>query len=163
MQKEFLQIEDLKLWGKNPRSITRKSFTRLKKHLKKYGQYKPILVNQDNVVVGGNMRVRAFADLGIKKVWVSIVNTKNEGEMLEYALSDNETFGFWNDQQLAELIQDIEIDVGDFKVDVKSVDLDKLLKRFGPNEDSEDDKEDPDIDFSEKVKCPRCGHVFKHE
>lgn len=100
---ELRQLKDLKNWEDNPRSILKEDFERLKSQIKKLGLYKTLLVNQDNIVLGGNMRLRAFKDLGFKEVMCGIVETTNPGEMLEYALSDNDQAGVTDDLKLSEV------------------------------------------------------------
>lgn len=131
--KTWTATENLKLWDKNPRIIKEEDFNRLKKQLADLGQYKPLLVTEDGVVVGGNMRFRAYADLGVKELWVSILSFADiegkpgvksvlidgkfqiitgdtprefqsiEHAMLEYAISDNDHAGKTDTQVLAEL------------------------------------------------------------
>lgn len=158
-KKEFKKVSELKLWEDNPRSITSENFERLKKHIKKYGQYKPILVNNDNVVLGGNMRVRAMIDLGIEEAWVSVVDAQTRAKMLEYAMSDNETFGDWDEQELAALLSEewIDLDVHDFKIDVSKKSLEELLNSLGPEENEEEIEEEQE----DLVECPNCHHKFK--
>ncbi len=166
MQKEYRKIEDLKLWDENPRTITSENFERLKNHVKKLGQYKPIIINQDNVVVGGNMRVLAMRDLKIKEVWVTVVTTKSRAEMLEYAMSDNENFGDWDEEKLAEMLSEewTNITAKDFKLDFGKETLEELLEKFGPGEDDaseEVDENEEDKKDDGSVECPKCHTVFK--
>jgi len=117
---KFIDINILKLWGKNPRSISTKGFTRLKKQIETLGQYKPLLINQDNIVLGGNMRLRAYRELGKTDVWVSQVETKTEEDMMAYALSDNDRAGFYDEDLLANLSGDYpDFEWGDYSIDLK--------------------------------------------
>jgi hypothetical protein len=100
---ELRKVSELKNWENNPRSILEEDFNRLKEQVAQLGVYKTLLVNQDNIVLGGNMRLRAFAKLGIDEVMCGIVETKDEGEMLAYALSDNDSAGTTDDLKLAEV------------------------------------------------------------
>jgi hypothetical protein len=113
---EIRQIADLKNWENNPRSILEEDFKRLKEQITRHGVYKTLLVNQDNIVLGGNMRLRAFKDLGITEVMCGIVETANEGEMLEYALSDNDQAGVTDDLKLAEVYHLHPIDTKLYKI-----------------------------------------------
>lgn len=103
MKQEFRKTSELKLWEDNPRNIKPKDFERLKKQIQELGQYKPLLITEDGTVIGGNMRLRAYMDLGIEDIWVSVVNPKDENQMLAYALSDNDRAGFYDDDLLANL------------------------------------------------------------
>lgn len=93
----------LQNWEKNPRNIKKKDFIRLTRQLLKLGQYKPLLITPEGIVVGGNMRLKAYTELGIEDVWVSVIEPKNEDELLEYALSDNDRAGYYDSDLLANL------------------------------------------------------------
>jgi hypothetical protein len=129
-------IRKIRCWEKNPRAIQKKDYARLKKHIQKYGQYKPLIVFRKKdyyVTLGGNMRLRALRDLKFKEVFILEVFPKNEQEKIELSLIDNDRGGYYDEQQLAELIypyKDI-IKLTDFKVDIDIpvLDLDKLVNR----------------------------------
>lgn len=115
---ETRKLSELTNWENNPRSILEEDFVRLKGQIKKLGVYKTLLVNQDNIVLGGNMRLRAFTDLfgADHEVMCGIVETKDPGEMLEYALSDNDQAGITDDLKLAEVFHLHPIDTQLYKI-----------------------------------------------
>ena len=115
---ELRKLGDLTNWENNPRSILEEDFKRLKEQIKKLGVYKTLLVNQDNIVLGGNMRLRAFTDLfgAEHEVMCGIVTTTDQGNMLEYALSDNDQAGITDDLKLAEVFQLHPIDTQLYKI-----------------------------------------------
>ena len=156
-----MDIKKLKLWDDNPRIITAENYERLKNHIKKYSQYKPLIINQHNIVIGGNMRLRAMEELGFKEVWVVMVTTKGRPEMIEYALSDNEQFGEWDEEKLAEMLTEdwVDIDVKNFKIDFGKKSLEDLMNEFGPSDDDQEE-EDEDEDKKKTVECPKCHHIF---
>ena len=117
--KDTRKLSDLHEWKDNPRSITTSGFERLKKQIHKLGQYKPLLITPDGEVLGGNMRLKAYRDLGINDVWVSVVEPKDENEKLEYALSDNDRAGYYDDDLLANLLPNYDIDWSQYSVDLK--------------------------------------------
>lgn len=116
--KETRKLSDLKEWKKNPRNITKKGFERLVKQVKRLGQYKPIIITPDNEVIGGNMRLKAYRELNMEDVWVSVVNPKDENEKMEYALSDNDRAGYYDSDLLANMIPDYDLDWNDYTVDM---------------------------------------------
>lgn len=153
---EVWSIERLKNWDKNPRSISDKDFARLLAQIKKLGVYKPLLVTKDGTVLGGNMRLRALQELGQSQVWVSVIDPKDEAEMLEYALSDNDRAGEYDEQQLAELATLYPIDLELYKVDLgKAQPLSDVLNRFGP--EVEEDEPPPLPDEAES----KLGEVYQ--
>lgn len=137
--KDFRDISTLHEWKDNPRSINKVDFERLKLQIKKLGQYKPLLVTPDGTVLGGNMRLKAYEELGISDIWVSIITPKDKNQMLEYALSDNDRAGYYDDDKLANLIPNYaDIDWTQYAVDMKPPeDIQKLIDRITPVEEDE--------------------------
>jgi DNA gyrase/topoisomerase IV subunit A len=135
-------------WEKNPRDVRKDDLQRLIVQIKRLGQYKPLIVfrrDADYVVIGGNMRLRALKKLGIEKVSVNIVKPKNDAQILEFALSDNDRVGFYIEDQLAELAKEFKdvIPMDDYKIDVGQVlKLSEVLGNFSPAEyiDVEEDE-----------------------
>jgi len=163
--KQFAKITELKNWDRNPRGIKVQDFERLKTQIKTLGQYKPLLVTPEGEVLGGNMRLKAYESLGIQDIWVSIVEPKSEAQKLEYALSDNDRAGYYEDDKLAELINEFkdQIPLDLFKVDLaNNLDLDVLLRQFGPDTSIAGQGEQiiDEKTWTLKHKCPKCGFEF---
>lgn len=156
MKQEFRKTSELSLWEDNPRNIRPKDFERLKKQIQELGQYKPLLITEDGTVIGGNMRLRAYMDLGIEDIWVSVVNPKDENQMLAYALSDNDRAGYYDDDLLANLSSAYpDFEWGNYAVDLAPpTTLDDLFK----TEVEED--EAPEVDeTSEPVS--KLGEIYQ--
>jgi hypothetical protein len=151
----YWPIEKLKPWAKNPRKISSDDYELLKKKIKRWGQFKPLLVTEEGIVLGGNMRLRAFKELGIMEVWVSVVKPKNEAEMVEIALTDNEMAGRTDEGKLQDLIRELPgIELGDYKVDLGSpVSLEKLAEGYKPV-DLPGARESV---MEREMVCPHCG------
>ncbi len=134
-----VSIGKVENWEKNPRGCKKEGFERLKKQITKLGVYKPLLVYFDihkkkYVSLGGNMRLRALRDLKYTDVDISLITPKNEAEKLEYALSDNDRIGYYEEDALAELIEQNKknMDMDIFKVDTKEpIGLDEILALSG--------------------------------
>jgi hypothetical protein len=141
--KETWPIGRLSNWDKNPRSIRKADFERLKRQIKKHGQFKPVIVTPDGEVIGGNMRLRAYRDLGIADVWVSVVDPKDEAEKVGIALADNDRAGYYEEQAVAELLCSIpDLDLEDYHFDLgKTVSAKDLLGQFAPVEEDDFDVE----------------------
>lgn len=161
-KKEFRNIVDLTSWDKNPRFLTKSDFERLKNQIKRLGVYKPLIITKDGVVLGGNARLQAYKDLGFKEVWVSVVDADTEGKKIEYALSDNESVSSYEEEDLAELLMntDAEFELEDYKINLESISLDKLLKKFGPGEELTSDGSKKDKS-KKMITCPQCGYEFR--
>jgi len=152
--KEIRNINDLHFWDKNPRDIKPEDLERLKKQIVKFGQYKPLLITEEGEVIGGNMRLRAYKELGVTDVWVSVVSPKDDNEKLEYALSDNDRAGYYIKDQLNELRAEFDIDWSEYAVDIKPpVNLDWL------NENEIEEDEAPEV--AEGEPGSKLGEVYQ--
>ncbi|MFA5377897.1 MAG: ParB N-terminal domain-containing protein [Dehalococcoidia bacterium] len=159
-------IGQLDLWDKNPRGISKADFARLKKQITKLGVYKPLvayLAKGRYVVLGGNMRLRALKDMGVKEVEVSIVEAKTEARRIEIALSDNDRAGFYEEDKLAELVypEISNLDLETFKVDLgEAVDLKRVIEGVSSTGSGGDQEQVDKLAKNESVICPKCGHEF---
>lgn len=137
-EKLFVPIGELVVWEKNPRTIDDEGKERLKRQLKKLGQYKPLIVCKDGgeyVVLGGNMRLLAMTELiqeGFDKfrlVWVTEVVANDDKTRLEYALSDNDRAGVYDKQALVDLARGVDLfEYDDYRIDLdESMPFDVLL------------------------------------
>lgn len=138
----FKDISELSNWDKNPRDIDDKELKRLKEQITELGIYKPFIILEDGTVIGGNMRLTACNELGIKgKVPVSIIYPKSEEEKIKYALSDNDRAGHYVEDKLKELvISHPALQLSSFSVDLgKQVTLKSLASDL--NEEKFDNQE----------------------
>lgn len=155
--KEYWPVAKLQNWDKNPRNISTEGFERLKKQIQKLGQYKPLLITPDGTVIGGNMRLRAYRDLGVSEVWVSVVEPKSESEKLEFALSDNDRAGYYDDDLLANLTAEMpDFNWEDYSVDLKEpTNLGDLLDQF------KEVVEDEVPEVSDEPAVSKLGEVYQ--
>lgn len=109
---EVLNIKQIKFNDKNPRTITPTQLKKLKKSITEFPemlQLRPLVVDENNMVLGGNMRLKALTELGIEDVPVQRVETLSEEKKKEFIIKDNVGYGDWdwdvltNDWDLAEL------------------------------------------------------------
>lgn len=118
-EKVIWNIDKLRNWDNNPRSISPEGMERLKKQITKLGQYKPLLITADGTVLGGNMRLRAYRELKMTDIWVSIVEAETEESKIEFALSDNDRAGKYEADDLANLIGNFPtVDWADYSIDI---------------------------------------------
>lgn len=98
-----VKISAVKENPNNPRFIKDEQFRKLVKSLKDFpemAEVRPIVVNQDMVVLGGNMRLKAMKEAGWREVPVEIVDW-TEGQQREFIIKDNGSFGAWDWDMLA--------------------------------------------------------------
>ena len=92
-----IPISELKEYEYNPRRISDTEFNKLVASIKEDGYHQRIIVNQDNVIIGGHQRKKALLEAGLKEsdiVEVLIPDRKlNKEELDRINIRDNLTFG----------------------------------------------------------------------
>jgi len=152
---EKRKINELHLWKDNPRTISKRNFERLKNQIRELGEYKPLIITKDGTALGGNMRLRAYRELGFKECWVSVVGAETEEEKLKYALSDNDQVGEYQNDDLANVVGNLpDINLEDYSVNLgKTTPISDLF----PQEIEED--EVPEVGEGEPDS--RLGKVYQ--
>jgi site-specific DNA-methyltransferase (adenine-specific) len=84
-------------------------------------EIRPIVVNADMIVLGGNMRLKACKEAGLKEVTIIFADDLTEDEQKQFIIKDNVGFGEWDWEQLAnewdaDNLQDWGLDIPDFEV-----------------------------------------------
>ena len=105
----------------NPRLIKDDKFRKLVKSIEEFPDMlnvRPLVVNKDMVVLGGNMRLKAIKEAGIKEISIEIVDW-TEDQQKEFIIKDNVGFGEWNWDDLANDWDEIQLtdwglDIPDF-------------------------------------------------
>lgn len=94
-----LPIKDIKKNPNNPRKIAPKQLERLTDSIKEFPEMlakRPIVVDENLVVLGGNMRLEACKRAGLEEVSVLIADDWTEEQKKEFVIKDNVNFGFWD-------------------------------------------------------------------
>lgn len=100
---QVVAISQLKSNPSNPRLIKDDKFHKLVQSLKDFpemAKVRPIVVNTEMVILGGNMRYKAMKEAGWKEVPVEIVDWPEEKQR-EFIVKDNVGFGEWDWEILA--------------------------------------------------------------
>lgn len=131
-----VKISRIKPNPKNPRTIRDEKFEKLKKSIQDFPDMlmkRPLVCFTDTdsklVVLGGNMRLKAAQDLGLKELPVILADGWTEEQKAEFLIKDNVGFGEWDWQQLAnewdtEKLDEWGLDVPGFNVEAEAVDDD---------------------------------------
>ena len=101
---KIVDIKEIKENENNPRYIRDTKFKKLVKSIKDFPEmleFRPIIVDEDMVILGGNMRLKACKSAGLNKVWVDIVKGWSEKQKQEFIIKDNSSFGEWDWDLLA--------------------------------------------------------------
>lgn len=99
-----VNIQEVRLNEENPRYIKDHKFEKLVKSIKEFPQMldlRPIVVNQDMIVLGGNMRLRACREAGLTEVPIMYADNLTEEQQKEFVIKDNSSFGEWDWDLLA--------------------------------------------------------------
>ena len=100
---ESLPISQVRPNSENPRYIKDEKFKKLVQSIKEFPEMmpvRPIVVNKEMIVLGGNMRLKAMQEAGLDKVWVEVVDWSEEKQR-EFIIKDNVGFGEWDWDELA--------------------------------------------------------------
>ena len=114
-----VKISDIKTNPKNPRLIKDDKFKKLVKSIQEFPQMlelRPIVVDENNIVLGGNMRLKACIEVGLKEVFIVKAEDLTEQQKDEFIVKDNVGFGEWDWDILAnewdtEKLQDWGLDL----------------------------------------------------
>jgi site-specific DNA-methyltransferase (adenine-specific) len=105
MNIETVKISTVKSNPNNPRVIKDEKFEQLVQSIKDFPkmlEIRPIVVNDDMIVLGGNMRLKACKEAGLKEVPVIKASDLTEEQQREFIIKDNVGFGEWDWEQLKE-------------------------------------------------------------
>jgi len=102
--KQQVKISKVKGNPSNPRIIKNDKFKKLVKSIQEFPEMlklRPIVVDEDMIVLGGNMRLKASKDAGLKEVWIEVAEGLTEEQKKEFIVKDNVGFGEWEWDMLA--------------------------------------------------------------
>lgn len=122
----------------NPRFINDSKFDRLVKSIQDFPEMlekRPIIVDENFIVLGGNMRLKACKKAGLKEIWIDQVTNWGEEKKKEFIIKDNSGFGEW-DWDI--LMNEWEVkDLYDWGLDIPEIPLEDI-------EAEEDNYEEPE-------------------
>lgn len=100
----IVEISKIRNNTNNPRFIKDDKFRKLVKSIKEFPEMlelRPIVVDEDMIVLGGNMRLKACIEAGLKQVPIIIADNLTENQKKEFIVKDNVGFGEWDWDLLA--------------------------------------------------------------
>lgn len=124
-----MKLSKIKGNPNNPGIIKDDKFKKLVKSINDFPKMmalRPIVVDENFIVQGGNMRLKALQELGFKDIpdeWVKQVSDLTEDEKKEFIIKDNVGFGEWDWDNLAnnwdvEKLTDWGLDIPNFEAEV---------------------------------------------
>jgi ParB-like chromosome segregation protein Spo0J len=139
-----MKINELKSNPNNPRLIKDHKFKQLVKSIQDFPQMlelRPIVIDENNMVLGGNMRLKACLEAGLTDVPVIHANNLTEAQKKEFIIKDNISFGEHDWDALANEWNIIELD--EWGLDIPAF----------ANNDIEESKDNA----KGGKTCPNCG------
>ena len=129
-----LKINQLQQNNSNPRLIKGEKFKKLVKSIKDFPQMlelRPIVIDENNVILGGNMRYRACIEAGLKEVPIKIAKGLTEEQKQEFIVKDNVGYGEWDwallgNEWNTKLLDDWGLDVWKNEDDLEEPEFDEL-------------------------------------
>ena len=123
----MIKLATIKTNPNNPRLIKDDKFAKLCERIKANPntlKYRPIVVDADNIIQGGNMRYKALKELGYKEVpdeWIAKADDLTPEQMREFVVVDNVGYGEWDfdllgNQYSAQELNDWGVEVPTFEV-----------------------------------------------
>jgi DNA modification methylase len=124
MQTKTVKISEIKPNPNNPRLIKDEKFVKLVNSIKGFPEMleiRPIVVNSDMIVLGGNMRLKACKEAGLKEIPIIFADDLTEEQQREFIIKDNVGFGEWDWEMIAnewdpEQLDDWGLDIPDYGV-----------------------------------------------
>jgi DNA modification methylase len=110
--KQLIKISQVKSNPNNPRLIKNDKFKKLVKSVQDFPEMlelRPIVVDENMIVLGGNMRLKACIEAGLKEVWIEVANL-TEQQKKEFTIKDNVGFGEWEWDMLANEWEQTELE-----------------------------------------------------
>lgn len=163
-----MELDKIKLNPNNPRFIKDEKFKSLVKSLIELPvmtTLREVVVDEDNVIIGGNMRFRAAKEAGWKEIPTKVF-TREMADENNKLTNQNKTYA----QYCKEIMIKDNVSGGEWDWDKLSAEFEKEeLEDWGMNIDNFIDINDFSIDNNEevdrldeksKVKCPNCGNEF---
>lgn len=144
--KKLVNIAAVKENPENPRFITDANFKKLVKSIKNFPEMlekRPIVVDEQMIVLGGNMRLKACKAAGLFEVWIDIASGWTEKQKREFIIKDNAGFGSWDWDILANEWTEEPLNEWGITIPEEWIEPEEVVK-----EKPEDDQ---------KVVCELCG------
>lgn len=138
----MIKLSTIKSNPNNPRVIKDDKFTKLVNSIKEFPkmmELRPMVVNADNIVLGGNMRLKALKEAGYTEVpetWVKSAESLTEEEQRRFIIADNVGFGE-HDWELLQADWDVD-ELSNWGLDIPDS---KIIS----GEAEDDDYEIPDV------------------
>jgi ParB-like chromosome segregation protein Spo0J len=151
MESKRVKISEVKLNPNNPRLIKDDKFERLVQSIKDFPEMlniRPIVVNKDMIILGGNMRFKACKEAGLKEIPIIVAKDLTQEQEREFLIKDNVSGGEWDWDILAEEWDVKQLDI--WGLDMPKISETEKLSKLEFEDIYYEPKEIPDINLE---KC----------
>lgn len=173
MKTKKVKITEVHTSESNPRVIKDHKFKKLVKSIQEFPEMlnlRPIVVNEEMEVLGGNMRLRACIEAGLTEVPIIIASDLTEEQQKEFVIKDNVSFGEWDWDILGNEWENVSL--GEWGLDVWQPETDYapiLEPKYDTSEvtDADIEKTADGMAMTQafastlEVICPSCGEEFE--
>jgi DNA modification methylase len=143
MNIQVVKIKDIKNNPNNPRIIKDDKFKKLVASIREFPkmlEIRPIVVNDDMIVLGGNMRLKAIKELGLTEAPVIKISDLTDEQQRQFIIKDNAGFGEWDWNMLANEWETDELEKWGLDLpDFVQTELEAVEDDFEVNENTETD------------------------
>ena len=150
-----VRLDEIQSNPDNPRTIKQQQLKKLQKSLREFPemmQLRPIVVDENNVILGGNMRYQALKANGTAKTEVIKVTGLTDNQKREFVIKDNVAGGDWDWDKLANEWNAEDLDNWGVSIDKDWQNIDNLF---------EDNNNKTEETSQKTVTCPNCGCEIK--
>ena len=157
--KQQVKISKVKGNPKNPRIIKNDKFKALKHSIKTmpgYMKLRPVIVDEDMMVLGGNMRLKASIDLGKKEIWTDMFTQADCDDMNKVAIEEERETKTYLEYCDAIIIKD-NVSSGEWEWDILANEWDSVqLAEWGLDvwENPDDAIVEEDDTYTRKIVAP---------
>ena len=130
----MIKLSSIKPNPNNPRLIKDDKFKKLVKSISEFPkmmELRPIVVDENNIILGGNMRYKALQELGKKEIpkeWIKKASDLSDDEVRRFIIADNVGFGEW-DEEMLRVDWDVD-ELDEWGIDSETYDLDEFDTEF---------------------------------
>ena len=143
----------------NPRLIKDNKFKKLVQSIKDFPEMlklRPIIVNKEMTVLGGNMRLKACIDAGLKEVWIVKAQELTPEQEKEFIIKDNVGFVDWDWDILANEWEPVELK--EWSLDVWQPETGGQYNMFTNGDEIIEKEYDENIELENQ--CPKCYYEW---
>ena len=149
MKTQIMNISELQHPEKNVRKHPEKQLKELQRSIKMFGQIRPVIVDENNIILAGNGLTQALREMGETQVKVLKMSNLSEKDKIKLMLADNRTYslGFDDHDNIFELLSQLD---GDF--DVPGYDEELLEELLAEDEEVEENLQNYGVLNKEEIQ-----------